>query len=44
MVQLYVRRSDMAAELYKEAFGLDGVLDFGRHDDGTYIHAQFKSS
>jgi len=40
MMQLYVRRSDMAAELYKEAFGLDSVADFGRHDDGTYIHAQ----
>ena len=40
MVQLYIRRSDMAAELYKEAFGLDSVADFGRHDDGTYIHAQ----
>ena len=41
MIQLYVRRSDMAAELYKKAFGLDSVADFGRHDDGTYIHAQF---
>ena len=41
MMQLYVRRSDMAAALYKEAFGLDSVADFGRHDDGTYIHAQF---
>ena len=41
MIQLYVRRSDMAAELYKEAFGLDSVADFGRHGDGTYMHAQF---
>ncbi|MCL2813283.1 MAG: VOC family protein [Oscillospiraceae bacterium] len=41
MIQLYVRRSDTAAEFYKEAFGLDGVADFGRHDDGTYIHSQF---
>ena len=41
MIQLYVHRSDMAAELYKEAFGLDSVADYGRHDDGTYMHAQF---
>jgi PhnB protein len=41
MIQLYVRHSNTAAELYKEAFGLDSVADFGRHDDGTYKHAQF---
>jgi len=40
MIQLYIRRSDMAAELYRQAFGLDSVADFGRHDDGTFIHAQ----
>ena len=41
MIQLYVRHSDMAGEFYKEAFGLDGITEYGRHDDGTYIHAQF---
>jgi len=40
MFQAYVRRSDVAAELYKEAFGLDEVADYGRHDDGTYMHAE----
>jgi len=40
MIQLRVCRSDIAAELYKEAFGLDSIAGFGRYDDGTYKHAQ----
>jgi PhnB protein len=39
MMQVFVRGSDKAAELYQKAFHAEMVASFP-HDDGTYMHAE----
>lgn len=39
MMQVYVKGSDRAAELYRRAFGAELVVSYP-HEDGTYMHAE----
>jgi len=39
MFQVYVRGSDKAAELYKNAFDAE-LVDEYKNEDGTYMHAE----
>ena len=39
LMQVYVKGSDKALAVYKEAFGAEVVAEY-KHDDGTYMHAE----